>query len=391
MNQLNQNVATITSKNWLDAPSNREAFRKVEDVLSVVEVSNDPENKDAFEQLLVDPERLTLLNSDSAAVDIERVLESTYTDGFIVLRDGHISYEWYAPGQSISDKHIVFSVTKSLVGSLVGILVDQGLIDTQAFVPQYVSELVGSAYDQVRVRDLLDMTVSLEFEEAYLDHDSAYARYRESTGWCQSEVDRTPLGMHQFLAQIPPGNEPHGTRFDYLSVNSDVLGWVCERAAKDTLASLISSLIWKPMRAESSAYITVDRFGAPRAAGGFGCTLRDMARFGECMRNGGALGGSQIIPRSWVESTTGLGDGSAWKNGAMADWIPGGGYKNQWWLANDSNGAYFAAGIYGHWIYIAPARGVVIVKQSSRPQGPASKEEFQFDLSVFERVAKLVS
>jgi CubicO group peptidase (beta-lactamase class C family) len=382
--------AAVKLGNWLTAPVNRVAFRRVRDVLSVAEIENDPDNVAALESAPVDQAQLTFTGRNAEAWTIGRFLDATYTDGFLILRDGRIAFEWYASGQSAADEHIVFSVTKSLIGSLVGILVAQRLLDPQAPVVHYLPELSASGFGQARVRDLLDMTVSLDFEEAYLVPDSPFARYREATGWHEVPPGKIARGMHAFLGEIAAGQEPHGTRFDYLSPNSDLLGWVCERAGGQPLPTLISQLIWKPMGAQSPASITLDRYGAPRAAGGFGCTLRDMARFGECMRQGGTVAGRPIVPSGWVEDIQWQGDRAAWKNGTLAEWLPGACYRSQWWITNDEQGAYFALGIYGHWIYICPGRGVVIVRQASPPVGPADKDRFRFELEALGSLAQRV-
>ncbi|MFL6632068.1 MAG: serine hydrolase domain-containing protein [Massilia sp.] len=381
----------INSTNWLSAPTNRQAFWQVDRVLSVAHIASDPGAAIPFESKPMPQAALTLSGKNGGSASIDGFLDITHADAFIVLHKGKISHEWYTPGRSSNDKHIIFSVTKSVVGSLTGILVEQGRIDPEKLVSHYVPELHGSAFGDVRVREVLDMTVSLEFEEAYLDPDSIFARYRQSTGWSGPDSDATSPGMHKVLASIPRGRDAHGSVFSYLSPNSDVLGWVCEKAAEAPLASLISDLIWKPLGAESDAYITVDRFGAPRAAGGFGCTLRDMARFGECMRNEGRLHGKQIIPKAWVDDIAAGVNHDTWERSDMADWMPGGGYRNQWWLTNNANHAYFAAGIYGQWIYVDPVHEVVIAKQSARPVAPATREEFQYELRIFQEIASSTS
>lgn len=381
----------IDSTNWLDAPNNRQAFWQVEHVLSVAKVDNDPSAADHCQTKLMSPALFTVGGANGVASDIKDFLESTHADALIVLHKGAIAFEWYTPGRSHHDKHIVFSVTKSIVGSLTGILVEQGKIDVEQLIPYYVPELKGSAFDDVRVHDILDMTVSLDFQEAYQDPNSIFARYRQSTGWNGPDSEASNPGMHKFLASIRRGQKPHGSGFDYLSANSDVLGWICEKAANVPLSTLISQLIWKPLRPESDAYITVDRLGAPRAAGGFGCTLRDMSTFGECMRNRGRLHDQQIIPQTWVDDTVNGANPGTWENGSIPDWLPGGGYRNQWWLTNNANHAYFAAGIYGQWIFIDPVLEVVIAKQSARPVGPATKEEFQYELGVFQKIADRAS
>lgn len=377
-----QPVAGIDLGNWLTPPFNRVAFWRVRDVLPLATIENDLHNGAPFAIALIDEAQLTFRSRDGVPWTIERFLESTCTDGLLILRDGRLLFEWYTPGYSSRDEHIVFSVTKSIVGSLVGILVEQGVLDPLALVMHYVPEMSVSGYRQARVRDLLDMTVSLDFEEAYTVPDSPYARYREATGWHVARSGDGGIGMHDFLGRIESTGEPHGTIFNYLSPNSDLLGWVCERAAGVPLPRLLSELIWEPMGAESHASITIDRHGAARAAGGFGCTLRDMARFGECMLNGGIAAGRRVIPRDWVKDIQTHGDREAWNRGGLADWIPGGCYRSQWWITNEQ-GAFFASGIYGQWIYISPRQSVVIVKQASPPVGPADKDRFRFELEAF--------
>jgi CubicO group peptidase (beta-lactamase class C family) len=380
----------LNIQNWLTPPVNRLAFRNVREVLAVAEIANDEANIRPLESAPVDDARLSFMDREREVWTIRRFLEETNTDGMIVLLDGRIAFEWYTPGQDPSDEHLIFSVTKSVVGSLAGILVQRGQLEPDLPIAQYVPEISGNGYKGAQVRDLLDMTVSLDFEEAYLTPDSPFARYRQATGWHETPAGEAVLDTHSFLREIRPGTIPHGQRFDYLSPNSDLLGWVCERAGGLPLAKLISELIWKPMGAESGASITLDRSGAPRAAGGFGCTLRDMARFGECMRACGAVGGHPVIPCDWVSDIRNGGNTDAWNRGAMADWIPGGCYRNQWWITNDELGAYFAAGIYGQWIYICPTHGVVIVRQASPAVGPADKARFRFELEAFDSIARSV-
>jgi CubicO group peptidase (beta-lactamase class C family) len=194
--------------------------------------------------------------------------------------------------------------------------------------------------------------------------------------------------MHAFLRQISASEARHGHAFNYLSPNSDLLGWVCERAGNDSLATLLSDLIWRPIGANHCASITLDNFGSPRAAGGFGCTLRDMARFGECMRLSGVAAGRQIIPRDWVEDIRENGDHDAWNRGSMPDWLPSGCYRSQWWITNDEQGSYFAAGIYGQWVYIDPKSAVVVVKQASPPIPPADLSRFRFELEALGSLAR---
>jgi CubicO group peptidase (beta-lactamase class C family) len=385
-------IGTVSLENWLTAPFNRTAFRRVREILPVAEIANDPSAISTLPVDLVAETALPVPARGGENWTLSQFLVRTYTDAFLILHEGRIAFEWYSPQQASSDEHLIFSVTKSLVGSLTGILVADDLVDPLAPVTDYVPELRGSGYDHARVRDLLDMTVSLDFAEAYLSPDSSYARYREATGWHQPRAGQPDLDMHTFLGTIAGNGGSHGRRFDYLSPNSDLLGWICERAAARPLVTLLSQHIWQPIGAQSNAFITLDRSGAARAAGGVGCTLRDMGRFGECMRMGGRVGDRQVIPEDWVKDIRTSGDKQAWTDavGDAGKWIPGGCYRSQWWITNDAQDAYFAAGIYGQWIYISPSSHVVIVKQSSWPIGPADERRFRFELDTLGSLARRV-
>jgi len=381
----------VSRANWLRPPYNRSAFGCVRDFLPVDAIDNDPRTVSSLEADAVPTQALSFTSEDCTIWSINRFLDETYTDALLILRDGRIAFEWYGPQQGPHGQRIIFSVTKSVVGSLTGILHGQGILDPLAPVSHYVPEIGQSGYASATVRNLLDMTVALDFDETPLVADTPYTRYREAVGWENITAGQTPLGIHGFLPTIHRTETPHGHEFRYLSPNSDLLGWVCERAAGLPLPGLISRYVWKPMGAEAAGSITLDANGAPRAAGGLSCTLRDMARFGECMRNGGRVAEHQIIPASWIEDIASGGDRSAWQRGAIGDWLPGGCYRSQWWITHDQDGAYFAAGLYSHWIYISAARKVVIVKQSSPPIGPADKQRFRFELEAFSSLAQRVS
>ena len=256
-------------------------------------------------------------NHDGEGWTIQRFLDASQTDALLILRNGRIAFEWYAPGRGVADQHIVFSVTKSLVGSLAGVLVEKSLLSTQASVVHYVPEMSRSGYAGASVRDLLDMTVSLDFEEAYLIPDSPYARYREATGWHEGQPGRAPSDMHHFLAEIAANGQAHGRKFSYLSPNSDLLGWVCERAGGAWLRnpSLRADLETAGRRGSCFNHGRSYRRRA-RSWWVSICTLRDMARFGECMRTCGSVDGRRVIPPEWVRDILKAGDCTAFKQAA---------------------------------------------------------------------------
>jgi CubicO group peptidase (beta-lactamase class C family) len=322
----------------------------------VAVIPTDPSRTRPLAEDLVVPARLP------DGMSLDQVLRETETDGFLVLRDGVVAYEWYANGLGADQPHIVFSISKSISAILAGILVAHGKLDADVPVMRYIPEVAGSAYADATVRHVLDMTVSIEFDESYLDPHGAFARYREAMGWNPvADPAKTP-GLHPFLTTLPRGTEPHGTRFHYVSPNSDLLGWIIERAGGSPYAELLSDLIWKPMGAAHDAYVTIDKAGAARSAGGICTTLRDLARFGEMLRRGG----DGIVPKDWIDDILQNGDRAAWARGDLATLFPDGTYRSKWYLTGNDHGAWTAIGIHGQWLYIDPASKLVIAKFSSQ-------------------------
>src|SRR5699024_11061543 len=160
------------------------------------------------------------------------------------------------------------------------------------------------AFKGATVRQLLDMRTGVAFNEDYSEADGLYQRYRKSTGWTPPDAGEAPGDLRAFFAEMTASECPHGGAFRYISPCTDLLGWVIERATGRRYADLMSELIWAPMGAERPAYITLDRLGAPRAAGGVCCTTRDLARVGQLL----VENGRGIVPAGWIEDIATVGD-----------------------------------------------------------------------------------
>ena len=141
------------------------------------------------------------------------------------------------------------------------------------------------------------------------------------------------------------------------------------------------------MGAESDAYITVDRLGAPRTAGGICVTLRDLARFGQMFADRGYANGSQIVPISWIDDTICNHDREAWRAGETFDFLPSGGYRNKWWIIGNDHGAYTGIGVYGQWLYIDPMAETVIAVFSSQPL-PIEENDSTSTINCFDAIAR---
>jgi hypothetical protein len=389
---LNEGTASqaprATLANWRLAPWNCWAFHHVQEILPVARVAHDPAHVSALPPAPRPLGDLAFTGPGGATWALSRLLPETTTDGFLVLHRGRIAFEWYGNDLTAADPHIVFSVSKSITGILAGILVERGQLDPDAPVVRYVPEAANSVYGDCTVRHVLDMTVGITFVENYLDTTGDFARYRAATGWNPVDNPALATDLRSFLVTLRRDANPHGAKFHYVSPNSDALGWILERAAGAPYARLLGDLIWRRLGTEADAHVTIDRQGAARAAGGVCVTLRDLARFGEMVRNFGRVGAEQIVPRWWIEDILRNGDQNAWlATETAARFLPNGRYRSQWYVIGNDSGAYCAIGIHGQWIYVDPKAEVVIAKLSSQPM-PIDEPTDHLLLAAFAAIAK---
>ncbi|MFC0587793.1 serine hydrolase domain-containing protein [Novosphingobium aquiterrae] len=290
-----------------------------------------------------------------------------FTDAVLVLHRGTIVYERYFGVTRQDTPHIAFSVTKSFVGTLAEMLIAEGRLDPAALVGDLVPELARSGFADATLRQVMDMTTALDFSEEYTDPASGIGAMSNALG-----LTPRPSGyagaddVFAFLPTIAKEGE-HGQRFTYRTCNTEVLGWIVARTEGERLDQVLSRRIWQPLGMEQDADFLTDTSGMPFAGGGLNPVLRDMARFGEVMRLGGALpGGGQPIHAAALASITAGGSTAAFDPAGYA-WLPGGSYRSQWWFVGGNHGAYSARGIHGQAIYIDPAAEMVIVRFGSHP------------------------
>ena len=373
-----------TLENWREHPHSTWGFTHVDSLIPVAAVPTAPPVSPLRTGKPLDLARLAIVWAGSRR-SAEAALEETHTDGFLVMKDGEVVAERLI-NQAAGDRHIIFSVSKSVTAALAGILVKQGKLDPEAPVSRYVPEVAGSAYGDATVRNVLDMTVSIRFVEDYLDPQGDVARYRAAMGWNPPGAIASADGINAFVTSLPKAEHPHGRRFHYVSPNSDLLGWIIERAAGENFASLLSRLMWKPMGMAQDAFITIDRHGAPRTAGGLCVSLGDMARFGEMMRLKGRFNGQRIVPEEWISDILNKGDHAQWSRGEMVNLFPDGRYRSKWYVPEPDSSVLCAIGIHGQWIYIDYDAGMVAVKQSSQPI-PADEALDNLTYAMFQAIA----
>lgn len=295
-----------------------------------------------------------------------QALDATYTDGIVVLHRGNVVYERYFGVLTDDGQHAAMSVTKSVIGTLGAMLVADGTLDARRKIADYVPELGQSAFGSATLRQVLDMTTALDYSEDYADPNAHVWAHAQAGNPLPKPKDYTgPRSYFEFLQTVRQRGE-HGQAFGYKTVNTDVLGWVIARVTGRNVAQLLSERIWSRLGSEQDAYFTVDSIGTPFAGGGLNAGLRDMARFGEMLRNGGRFNGQQIVPASVVKDIRQGGDKEAFAKAGYSQ-LKGWSYRAMWWVSHNPDGAYMARGVHGQSIYIDPAAEMVIVRFASHP------------------------
>ncbi|CAJ0816381.1 serine hydrolase domain-containing protein [Ralstonia flaminis] len=293
-------------------------------------------------------------------------LKLTYTDGILVMHKGKVVYERYFGALDAHTQHIAMSVTKSFVGTLAAMLVADGKLDPAAPVTQYVPELKNSAYGDATVRQVMDMTIGVHYSENYADPNADVWAYARAGGMLPRPAGyKGPDNFYDYLVTLKKEGE-HDAAFSYKTVNAEVLAWIVRRASNKSLAALLSERIWQPMGAENDAYFGVDSIGTESGGGGLNTTLRDLARFGEMIRNDGRFNGRQILPKSVIDDIRRGGDPAKFAKAGYAT-LPGWSYRDMWWISNNAHHAFEARGIHGQAIYIDPVAQMTIVRYASHP------------------------
>lgn len=379
----------VTLANWRTHPFSRWGVQHMREVIPTAPVERDPERHWVLPRRLRDLGALAFERYNGGGrTTLAQWLGEAHVDGLLVLRHGEIVAEYYGNGLTPTRNHLMFSVTKSITALALGPLVDEGRLDPEAPVTRYVPEAAGSGWGDATVRHLLDMQVELDYEEVYDDPKGLLAGLREAAGWSPMRDPANPLDARSFLLRFQRGSGPHGRRFRYLTPNSEMLGWIGERAAGQSFAQLVTRTLWQPMGAECTADMAVDRLGAPRTGGGMAATLRDLGRVTEVVRCQGRAEGRQVLPAWWVDDILTKGDPACWAGTEFDYMMPGkeGNYRSQWYLSDRRGTQFMAAGIHGQWLWGDRDRGVSIVKLASRPEASVT-DPAMTDLNCFAAIA----
>jgi CubicO group peptidase (beta-lactamase class C family) len=362
---LNPDAPLLPRSGWSRPPMHRWTFQHIREMTPTAQVWRGPGPVMPLSQNRQELESVAF-EFDGRAMTFDSFLDDNATDGILVLHRGAIVYERYFNGMVPHGQHLSMSMAKSIVGVLTGILIGKGLLDLSAPVTDYLPELAATAYREATLQHVLDMTTGVVFDESYTNPGSHMVKLGYACGWRVNDKPDWPQTMWELILTLTEQDRPHGSLFQYRSIETDVLGFVLERVTATPLSALVSREIWAPMGAEEDGYFTVDHGGFALADGGFCATLRDYGRLAQLMINGGRHGDRQIVPASWIEQTRN-GNCELFQ-GFYRESLPRGAYHNKWWIEDPKQRAMLARGIFGQLIYIDPEAEYAFVKLSTWPE-----------------------
>ena len=365
-NTIKSKKGAFTLDNWRTYPYNQFAFSDVKKIIPTALI-NKGTKENNFKSDLENLNSLSFINRYNEKSNLIDFLKQNLADSFIVINKEKKIFEWCKNPELNNHQHILFSVSKSLTSLLTGMLIKENLIIESKEISCYIPEVKESAYKNATIRNLLDMTVSSNFNEDYLDKTGLFNLYREATGFNPRNSGST-IGLNEFLTKMPKSSKPHGAKYQYCSPNTDLLGWIIERVTNERFSNVFSNYIFQKCEPSYDAYITLDPKGAPRTAGGICMTVDDLSKIAEMVRCRGSLRNSQIIPENIMVDLIDYENKYPWLNKDKGTLFPKGGYRSKWYQTGLQHKEICAIGIHGQWIWIDPIREISIVLFSSRKQ-----------------------
>ncbi|QLL05317.1 serine hydrolase domain-containing protein [Mycobacterium vicinigordonae] len=381
--------AGISLDNWLSAPYAQWSFQHVDDFVPTAVISRGTERVAALPTAPSALADISLTDSAGARTTVGAVLAATVTDGWAVAHRGSLVAEEYLNGMESQTRHLLFSVSKSLVAAVAGALHGVGAIELDAPVTAFVPALGGCGYDGATVRHLLDMRSGIAFSEDYRDPAAEIHLLDQAMGWATRRGPNVPATLRDFLLTLRR-KSAHGGPFEYRSCETDVLGWICEAAAAQRMPELMSELLWSRLGARCDATIGVDAAGTGFFDGGISACLTDMIRFGSLfLCDGVSLTDQQVVPEEWIADTLAGGPDSRQAFAASPDdtEMPGGMYRNQMWFPYPGHNVVLCVGMCGQLIYINRAADLVAAKLSAQAQSE-DPHPLSDTLRAFDAVAR---
>ena len=313
---------------------------------------------------------------------MSEMLDRTSTTGILVVKNDVIVYENYFRGNSANARNTSWSMAKSFISGLVGIAIAEGKISSvNDPITKYVPELIDSGYNNVPIKHVLQMSSGVRFNEGYSNPKS-------DINQLMSKLFLHLRPMDRVIADFP-SEFASGKKFQYMSLDSHVLGLLLRRATGKSITDYFQEKLWQPLGAESDASWLTDLYGTEITFCGLNATLRDYAKFGLLYLHEGKLNGKQILSEQWVKESITPDRPDLQANATDAKEYAGFGYQYQWWIPPDTNGDFVAMGHRGQFIYVSPKHQVVIVKTSAAEKSLTSEIRLE-TIALFRAIADVV-
>ena len=379
----------VTLDNWRKYPFNSWSFVNVRNLIPTSPIYNNPDKEVILQKKLIDIDDL-VIDHKNTSYKLKEIFKICDTDAFLVMHKGKIKFEFYDKFTRFNTPHIIFSVSKSLTSLLTGILVEKKVININNYISHILPETKGTAYEDATVRNVLDMSIASGFIEDYTGQAEIFKKYRSSTGWDLPETNSTQTvkGLHDFLSSMPKSNQKHGKKYHYCSPHSDLLGWIIERASGENYSKIMADLLFKKAGINHEANVTVDKWGASRAAGGISVSPYDLLLLSELVRNHGSNKNGQVIPAAWIEDFVNNKNNNSYLNQDNLERFPNGNYRSKWYQTGFKDNEYCAIGIHGQNIWINPQKEITIVRMSSASD-PINIKTEELMFSVFDEISKI--
>jgi CubicO group peptidase (beta-lactamase class C family) len=379
----------VTLDNWRKYPFNSWSFVNVRNLIPTSPIYNNPDKEVILQKQLIDIDDL-VIDHKNTSYKLKEIFKICDTDAFLVMHKGKIKFEFYDKFTRFNTPHIIFSVSKSLTSLLTGILVEKKVININNYISHILPETKGTAYEDATVRNVLDMSIASGFIEDYTGQAEIFKKYRSSTGWDLPETKskQTAKGLHDFLSSMPKSNQKHGKKYHYCSPHSDLLGWIIERASGENYSKIMADLLFKKAGINHEANVTVDKWGASRAAGGISVSPYDLLLLSELVRNHGSNKNGQVIPAAWIEDFVNNKNNNSYLNQDNLERFPNGNYRSKWYQTGFKDNEYCAIGIHGQNIWINPQKEITIVRMSSASD-PINIKTEELMFSVFNEISKI--
>ena len=367
---------TVNRLNGLrEPPYNRWAYQNMRKVWPTAPVS--PAKAAVPLERAIDPAiaQISVARKDGTIADFDTFLRETFTDSFTVVKGGKVVHESYLNGMSAQQPHIMFSCTKSFIGLIALMAIEEGLVTRDTPLVQIIPELDnGGGFAQATFGQVLDMTTALQFSEYYEDPDAEIHDYVAVLGAGVKSADAMvspDLYAYAKLIQKNP-DRPHGEVFEYQTPQADVLNWAINRLLGQSFIETLEDRIWSKTGTSDEAYVLLDPAGNLFAGGGLNASPNDMTRFAAMILDNGRFDGVQVVPQSVIDTLSKGGSTDAFMKGPSAEEDMANGhwsYCAQWWIRNTPGSeAITGIGVNGQWIYIDRKRDVAVIKQSSQPE-----------------------